>query len=173
MKPIVFVGFPCAGKTTAAKIMATQRQLQFVDLDTAVEEHYHTTIPHLLQKYGEFAFRRCEQAMLRKLLSCSDTVIATGGGAPCFEDNMQHINANAISIYLDISEETLVNRLENAYFKRPLAPQNDKEALKKYVHDTLLQRRHFYEQAHIILSENQLQDKKNLPEFFKNLHIPL
>ena len=171
MKAIVFVGFPCAGKTTAARIRAAQRNLQFVDLDAAVEEHYHITIPHLLQKYGEFAFRRCEQAVLRELLPHPDTVIATGGGAPCFEDNMQRINAAATSIFLDISEETLAARLKNAYFDRPLAPKDDDDALRQYVHDTLLQRRPFYEQAHIILSEHQLQDKKNLPELFENLHI--
>lgn len=171
MKAIVFVGFPCAGKTTAARIMAAQRNLQFVDMDAAVEEHYHITIPHLLQKYGEFAFRRCEQAVLRELLSHPDTVIATGGGAPCFEDNMQQINANATSIFLDISEETLAARLKNAFFSRPLAPANDEAALRQYVHDTLLQRRPFYEQAHIILSEHQVQDKMNLPELFRNLHI--
>lgn len=170
MKNIVFVGFPCAGKTTAGRILAAQRHLTFVDLDDAIEEHYHITIPQLIQKYGEFAFRRCEQSLLREFLSQSDLVVATGGGAPCFEDAMQRINESSTSIYLKISEETLVSRLKSPYRERPLAPQGD-EALAQYVHDTLQQRAPFYEQAHITLLEEQLRDLKALPDVFNNIHI--
>ena len=171
MKNIVFVGFPCAGKTTAGRIMAAQRHLPFVDLDGAVEEHYHITIPQFVQKYGELAFRRCEQAVLRGLLDQSGIVIATGGGAPCFEDAMQRINENAVSIYLDISEATLVNRMRRARQERPLAPRDDEAAVALYVHKTLLQRRPFYEQAHIILQESQIENKEKLPELFENLYL--
>ena len=170
MKNIVFVGFPCAGKTSAGRILAAKRHLTFVDLDDAIEQHYHITIPQLIQKYGEFAFRRCEQSLLRDFLSQTDLVIATGGGAPCFEDAMQRINENATSIYLKISEETLVGRLKSPYRERPLAPQDD-AALAQYVHDTLLQRVPYYEQAHITITENQLGDKEGMVDLFAKLHI--
>lgn len=151
MKNVVIVGFPGAGKTTIGKKLAVRLGLSFVDLDAAIEEKYHTTIPHLFEKYGEFVFRKCEQQMLTELLQQQDLLIATGGGAPCFEDAMDRINANAVSVYLQLSEKSLVLRLMNSKKRRPLVQAHDEMYVAKYVQEQLAGRSPFYQKATITL----------------------
>jgi shikimate kinase len=46
--------------------------------------------------------------------------VATGGGAPCYFDNMEWINNNGTSVYIEMSATALARRLENGKDKRPL-----------------------------------------------------
>jgi len=166
MKNVVLVGFPGCGKTTVGNQLASQLNLNFVDLDAAVEEKYHTTVPQLFQKYGELVFRKCEYQTLNELLQKEQLLIATGGGAPCYEDAMSLINQHALSVYLNLSEETLVQRLRNSHKVRPLVQNLTLPELQQYVHDTLCKRCSYYEQAQLILTEEALSDLSALKAYF-------
>lgn len=153
---VVLVGFSGAGKTTIGRELALRLDLEFVDLDDAIEEKYHATIPHIFQKYGESVFRQCEYQTLKELLKGQDMVIAAGGGTPANQDAMQLMNANAVTVYVDLSEETLVKRLKNSKKERPLTVSLTEEQLVEYVHDRLEQRLPFYRKAQLTVSEEKV-----------------
>ena len=90
-----------SGKTTIGRKLAECLDTRFVDLDQLFEEHYHTSIPLFFNRYGEDAFRKLEQLMLHSTHTLNHVVISTGGGTPCFFDNMEWINAHGISVYLN------------------------------------------------------------------------
>ena len=144
MRNIVIVGFPGAGKSTVGRRLADKLNMTFIDLDLYIEEKYHTAIPLLFQKYGESAFRTLEYSALREVLTAENAVIATGGGTPCHGDAMTLINAQAHSIYLQLTEEQLVDHLLHSKKKRPLTQHLSEPALREYVRKTLAIRKPYY-----------------------------
>lgn len=149
-KNIVLVGFPGAGKTTIGQELAAHLNLHFVDLDEAVENKYHTTIPHIFEKYGEFVFRKCERKTLEELLPPANLLIATGGGTPCYADSMRRIKEMSFSIYWKLSENALLQRLKESPLQRPLIQRLSEEELAYYIKSTLSKRAPYYEQADFI-----------------------
>lgn len=164
MKNVVLVGFPASGKTTIGRTLAPQLGLNFVDLDTAIEVKYHTTVPQLFKKYGELVFRKCEYETLSELLQQDNLLISTGGGAPCFKDAMALINKHSASVYLKLEENILIKRLRDSRKKRPLTDNLNTSELTQYVHQTLMERAPYYEQAHLIFLENEINDLSDLKE---------
>ena len=160
---IVLVGFPGSGKTTVGRRLAGKLGVAFIDLDLYIEEKYHTAVPLLFQKYGEPAFRALEYAALCEVLAKDGVVIATGGGAPCHADAMAKINARARSIYLQLTEEELVERLLHSKKKRPLTNSLAEPDLRAYVHETLANREPFYRLADIVWTPEEA-DKLPLQE---------
>ena len=133
--------------------MAAQLQLEFIDLDLAIEAKYHITIPRFFEKYGESVFRKCEFQTLKECLQRDNVLIATGGGAPCSEEAMKLINENSESIYLKLSEDKLVERLLNSKKKRPLTQHKTPDEMRDYVRTTLAAREPFYKMAKRVLSD--------------------
>ena len=150
MPPIVLIGFPGSGKSTVGRRLAGKLGVAFIDLDCYIEEKYHTSVPLLFQKYGEPAFRALEYVALCEILANDNVVIATGGGTPCHGDAMAKINARARSIYLQLNEEQLVERLLHSKKKRPLTNSLAEPDLRAYVHETLAKREPYYRQASIV-----------------------
>jgi len=154
MGRVVLVGFPGCGKSTIGAQLAEQLNLQFIDLDKAIEEKYHATIPHIFEKYGEFVFRKCEFQTLCECLELDNVLIATGGGAPCSDEAIRLINEKSISIYIKLTEEQLVERLLNSKKKRPLTQNKTPEELREYVQQTLALREPYYLQAKKIVESS-------------------
>lgn len=153
---VVLVGFSGAGKTTIGRELALHLGFEFVDLDAAIEEKYHATIPHIFQKYGESVFRQCEYQTLKEILEGQGMMIAAGGGTPANQDAMQLMNAHAVTVYIDLPEETLVQRLKNSKKERPLTVSLTEEQLTAYVHERLWQRLPYYRMAQLTVSENEV-----------------
>ena len=150
MTPLVLLGFPGSGKSTVGRRLARKLGVAFLDLDRYIEEKYHTSVPLLFQKYGEPAFRALEYAALCEVLAQDDVVIATGGGTPCYGDAMAKINARARSIYLQLTEDELVERLLQSKKRRPLTDSLSEPELRAYVRETLAKREPYYRQAHTV-----------------------
>lgn len=168
MKNIIIVGFPGAGKTTAGRILARLLGRPFIDLDEAVEMHYKATVSHLFRKYGEFAFRKCEQATLRAVLKRDGVVVAAGGGTPCFADNMDRIVAAGIAVYLRLPASVLTERLGSSRRVRPHTSCLEGPALRQYVNETLAAREPFYSRAQVVvdaegLSPEELAERLSRP----------
>ena len=144
---LVIVGFSGAGKSTVGRKLAERLGMDFVDLDLYIEEKYHSAVPLLFQKYGEPAFRKLEYAALMEVLDLENTVIATGGGAPCHGDAMAQINAKAQSVYLQLTEDQLVDHLIHSKKKRPLTSHLSESELREYVKVNLPKREPYYLQA--------------------------
>ncbi len=159
MERILLVGFAGAGKSTVGRRLASRLKWNFFDTDTFIERKYHLTIPDFFAKYGEEAFRICEQNALRELLQMDHAVIATGGGTPCFFHNMDEMLEKAFVVYVQLSPQSLFLRLKNSHKERPLVAGKSDDQLLMYVEETLRQREEFYARANLIVKgENFAMD---------------
>jgi len=144
------------GKTSTAKRLSKKLNYDFLDMDDMLEQDYHITISDLFDKYDENAFRKLEQSVLKKTFSLDNVIISTGGGTPCFNDNIEQINNNGISVYLKMSPRMLLDRLTDSPKPRPLLQRVSKENRLHYVEGLLKEREKYYLQAKYIV------DGKNL-----------
>lgn len=138
-----------AGKSTFGKILAKKLQYNFVDLDRAIENKYRTDINTLFSKYGEQGFRQLEQKALHDTADIENTVIATGGGTPCFYDNMKWMNQHGNTLYLKMELEAIMSRIRNSKKNRPLLNNKNEEEQRIYISEQLRLRCPYYEKAHL------------------------
>ena len=108
---IFLTGYMGAGKTTLGKAFAREQGLSFIDLDWYIEGRYHKSIPQLFAERGEEGFRTLERNMLHEAGEFEDVVISTGGGTPCFFDNMDYMNSHGQTVFLDVCPDVLFRRL--------------------------------------------------------------
>ena len=150
-KLIFLVGMPAAGKTYWGEKIAHRHKLQFVDLDRYVAGKEQASIPALFAQYGEKGFRERENKHLARLIQtvAESTIVASGGGTPCFLENMQLMKNAGTVIYLDSELVALLQRITEDTEVRPLL--NNRTDLSGYLKDLLAKRKPFYEQAHHIL----------------------
>lgn len=99
MVRIFLTGYMGAGKTTLGKAFARQMDIPFVDLDWYIEERFHKTVGELFTERGETGFRELERNMLHEVAEFENVVISTGGGAPCFFDNMDFMNRTGKTVF--------------------------------------------------------------------------
>ena len=107
------VGLPGSGKTTLGRQLAAHFNRPFLDLDMAIEARTGRDVREIFAEKGEAAFRDIEAAVLRAALAAGGPplVLATGGGTPCFHNNMALLNQAGITLWLDISVAELAARL--------------------------------------------------------------
>lgn len=147
MTRIILLGYMGAGKTTVGRILAKELGLQFYDLDWYIETRFCKKVSDIFAAEGEEGFRKKERAMLHEVAEFENVVIALGGGAPCFFDNMEYINNQGDTVYLKGTPEVLYQHLQMAKGKRPLLEGKTKEELKEYIQESLEKREPFYSQA--------------------------
>jgi shikimate kinase len=141
-----------SGKSTIGKYLAELQIHPFLDTDLLIEEKIQQNLKDFILESGEISFRLLEREVLREVIdSQQKSVVATGGGLPCFEENTQLLLENGILIFIDTPEEVLFNRLLNDD-SRPLIENLNENELKKYISVKLAERRPFYEQAIIKIS---------------------
>ena len=139
------------------RVLASELKLTFIDLDSFLEEKYFRTIPQIFAEEGEEGFRRKERKVLEEVSAFDDIIIATGGGAPCFFDNMDLMNNSGFCIFLDVDTKSLVNRLIYAKIERPLIKGKSLAELGKFIDGMMEKRRPFYEKARYILQGNEIR----------------
>lgn len=146
---VFLIGYMGSGKTTIGKVVAKSMGLGFVDMDTHIENREHKSVSQIFTELGEEKFRELEKKCLHEVSEYDEVVISTGGGAPCYFDNMEVINRQGISIYLNLSAENLAERLRKTNLqKRPILAQYKGKDLEKFIGDTLEKREVFYGKAH-------------------------
>ena len=147
MGRIFLIGYMGTGKTTLGKMLAKRLEMQFVDLDGYIERRFFKTIAQIFEEKGEEGFRKIEQAMLLEIADFENTIIAVGGGTPCFFDNMRVMNEKGLTVYLKTSPEALYKTLLKARMKRPLIKDKTDEELLAFVGESLAKREDFYARA--------------------------
>ncbi len=166
MAKIFLTGYMGSGKSSAGKTLATQLGYEFIDLDKFVEKEYKMTIPEIFSSKGEKEFRAMEHNALKKVIEKDNTVVACGGGTPCYYNNMELMNNNGTTVYLKMSADSLVNRLMNAKEKRPLILNKDEKQLREFVNRQLEKREDTYHQAQYTVKGKDL-NVKELAAFVK------
>jgi shikimate kinase len=141
------------GKSTLGRKLANHAGLQFIDMDHYIEKRNYKTVPQIFDEEGEAEFRKKERKALEELSAFSDVVIATGGGAPCFFDNVDLMNRTGKTIYLNIDPKILADRLLKSKTERPLIKGKSKEELVKFIGESLKKRNEFYMQAHYQITQ--------------------
>lgn len=113
MVRIFLTGYMGAGKTTLGKAFARKLNVPFIDLDWYIEERFHKTVGELFTERGEAGFRELERNMLHEVAEFENVVISTGGGAPCFYDNMEFMNRTGKTVFLNVHPDVLFRRLRD------------------------------------------------------------
>jgi len=147
MELIFFVGFMGCGKTTWSRKLAAHLGYDFIDLDQTLETQAGMTIAEFFTTHGEDAFRKLESEVLKQTEYSQSTVISTGGGLPCFFDNMEWMNKQGKTVYIKLSPKTLADRLEKGKDKRPLLRDKHGDELVAFIAEKLAERESFYTQA--------------------------
>lgn len=159
-----------SGKSTIGKHLAELKNHPFLDTDLLIEEKIQQNLKDFMLESGEISFRLLEREVLKEVIdSQQKSVVATGGGLPCFEENTKLLLENGDLVFIDTPEEVLFNRLLNDD-SRPLIENLNETELKKYISVKLAERRPFYEQASIKISGDksineiciEIQDKLKL-----------
>ena len=154
---IFIIGFMASGKTTIGKKLANKLNLPFIDLDNVIEETQCSTIRLLMYQLVEDAFRQIEKETLQKVIDENEkAIISTGGGTPCFFDNMSVMNNSGTTIYLEVDIPVLVNRLLHSKTERPLIWGKSKQELTQYAIDLIEKRNPYYNLARYRISGKNL-----------------
>ncbi|MDR2843855.1 MAG: shikimate kinase [Candidatus Symbiothrix sp.] len=161
MTKIFLIGYMGAGKTTIGQNLARRLNLQFVDTDKYIESRYRKKINQIFAERGEEEFREMERKALQEVTQFENVVISTGGGTPCFFDNMQWMNQHGQTVYLKVAVEELAHRLNICKQNRPLIKDKNLDEIRQFVAENLLQREVCYNLAHIIYSAGEWQHCKN------------
>jgi shikimate kinase len=163
---VFLIGYMGSGKSTVGKKLAAKLGLKFIDLDECIEQQNGGTIEELFAGKGEEQFRLMERAALHRVLEEDSFLLSTGGGTPCFFDNMERMNGSGLTVYLKMSADTLAQRLLNAKKKRPLIQGMNETELRSFITSNLEKREDFYQQAHFKVKAKSL-DVEELADFLK------
>ena len=157
---LVLVGYAGSGKSSLAKRLAKALGVGYIDTDTLVEQSVGATIADIFHYEGEEYFRRAEREVVDRLMAEGyNGIVATGGGLPAWEDNMERLNDIGTTIYLKRSPEQILSRL-SAYGrqKRPMFRGKSDEELLVFMHEHLAVREPYYAKANIVVDCNTMSD---------------
>lgn len=153
---IFITGYMGAGKTTLGKRLAELLNYNFYDMDEIVEVSTGYSIRAYFEKFGESSFRQKEREILLSHINDTDTVIATGGGTACYADNMDLMNRDGITIFIETKLETILNRLAGRIHQRPLLKNIPADQLPSFIQEHLKNRMEFYSKARIRVQEEEV-----------------
>jgi shikimate kinase len=148
---VYIIGFMGSGKSTAGKKLASFMGWTFIDLDKNIEEFAGKSIPEIFSQDGETSFRVIEAKILRNLDSLKNIVISTGGGTPCYDDNMEYMLGHGLTVYLKLTPRQLKSRLSQSHGERPLIKGLGSRELLSFIEKKLAEREIWYERSDIII----------------------
>ena len=151
-KRIYLIGFMGSGKSTFGKKLAKELALPFIDLDKEIEVKANCSITDIFKYLGEDTFRKMESDTLHELSDREEFVMATGGGTPCYFNNIEHINNNGTSIYIELDIQSIYNRLSQAKNIRPTIKDKKEEELLQFIKEKIEERKPIYEKADLIIN---------------------
>lgn len=152
--PVYLMGFMASGKSSLGARLARRLAIDFIDLDTFIEEKEGKSISAIFEENGEEYFRKLEQNALQ-IVSTKIAVISLGGGTPCQKENLDTIKKTGQSFYLKVRTEVLIGRLKNQKHKRPLVANMERIELNQYVEQKLAEREPFYLQANFTIEKEK------------------
>jgi shikimate kinase len=159
---LFLIGMMGSGKSYWAQRLADESNIDWMDLDAEIEKETSLTIKEIFETEGEEYFRNKERDALHNLSSYQNIIVATGGGTPCFHNNMQWMNENGNTVWIDEPVEVLAKRLEPEKAHRPLIKNLSDDELKDFLSNKLKEREPFYSQAKYRLNGGTLNLDKLL-----------
>ena len=164
---IFFIGFMGTGKTHSGRLLSEKLGIPFFDLDEEIVSHDGKSINEIFATEGEEYFRLLEKDVLHIITEYNESfVMACGGGTPCYYNNIDYMNKEGLSIWLNTTFETLYKRLLKEKDKRPLIRDLTSDQLRGYIAKKFSDRKIFYEQASIIIDEESAELDKIVDKIF-------
>ena len=156
-----------SGKSTLGRMLAEKLMIDFLDTDSLIEKNENMSINEIFETKGEKAFRTLETELMQDLSVRQNYVLSVGGGLPAIEGMMSKLNEMGTTIYLNVSQKELVRRLILDAEHRPLIKGMNQKQIEALVNERLTEREKFYEQAKIVLNNDEL----TLDALFNSLSI--
>lgn len=159
---IVLVGYMGSGKSTIGRLLSKKLNINFIDLDDYIERQLEKSISTIFEEHGEIYFRKMEHNFVKELMSKKDSfILSTGGGTPCYSQNMEVINSKSINVfYLKLSIVALVERLTLEKEHRPLIKNIETAEMPEFIGKHLFERSFYYQQAtNSISCDNKTPDQ--------------
>jgi shikimate kinase len=150
---IFLVGFMGCGKTTIGKLIAEKLNYHFLDSDDEIEKSTKLSIPQIFNEFGEHHFRELEADFIEKSKGLENTVISTGGGLPCFNNQIDQLLEIGFVVFIDTSIQQLLQRIQSS--NRPLISNVSEDERINFVENLLKTRRPIYERANLIVNGTQ------------------
>jgi shikimate kinase len=165
---VYFIGFMGCGKTHWGKAVSEKQKLPFFDLDEEIVKSEGRSVNELFAEMGEEYFRMAERDRLHQITEeHSSFVMATGGGTPCFFNNIDYLNQHGLTAWINCSVDCLYSRLVKEKEKRPLIRSLSDQQLHTYISKKYFDRRIFYQKARLIFQEDTgLTLEKMVSELF-------
>jgi shikimate kinase len=164
---IFLIGFMGSGKTHWGKILSEKLHVPFFDLDEKIVEHRGKSIAEIFKSEGEEHFRLIEKDVLHLLSESHESfVMATGGGTPCFFNNIDYLKKQGTVVWINSSTDCLHKRLVKEKDKRPLIANIPDDELKSYIIKKYSSRKIFYQQANVILPEEVITIENLVDKIF-------
>jgi shikimate kinase len=165
---IFIIGFMGVGKSTIGKKLALQMNVNFFDVDNEIELSEKTTITEIFKKRGEEYFRKIESTILKRIEP--NSIVACGGGLPCYNDNIKYINENGVSIYLYADANNIFKRIKKDITNRPLINYMKKKDLKSYIKSKVRERSEIYKKANFTINTNNKSETEILTQIHSLLN---
>lgn len=156
---IYLTGYMGSGKSKTAELLSKIFKYGYLDTDYLIEEKTGTTITSIFEKEGQEYFRKIEKQVLRSTEKLDNYIISTGGGTPCYHDNMEWMNSKGITVYLEANAGLLFHRLATSRTGRPLIESLDDVELMEQIMGHLAVRIPVYRRAMIIVNAANLNPK--------------
>lgn len=164
---LYIVGYMASGKTTFGKALAEKTGWDFLDLDEEVERLEGRPIAEIIATKGEEAFRQIESRVLKHTATMTRTVIACGGGTPCWRDNMEFMTLHGLTLWLIASPERIAERIREAGDTRPLVSGKSDAELIPFICNHLRTRQPHYCKAQWRLSGEKLETHTDIESAVK------
>lgn len=161
---LFLLGFMGTGKTTLGRALAADLGISFCDLDHYIETRYMKSISSIFKDKGQDSFREVEARLLREVGEFEDVVISCGGSTPLYFNNMQYMNSQGITIWLDSSIPVLFRRLKVARSGRPLISSMNDTQLEQYIGEELARRNPFFSKAAFRYSGDMLESEEQIAD---------
>jgi shikimate kinase len=155
---LFLIGMMGSGKSHWCRLLAKKLKTGGYDLDFLIESHEEKTIAEIFEEDGEDIFRKTEAKMLRLFKEKKAFVLATGGGTPCYENNMDWMNQQGVTVWIDEPIEILVQRLIPEKSHRPLISQLSDSELAAFLTNKRNERMPYYSKAAYHLQGQDISD---------------
>jgi shikimate kinase len=164
---IFLIGFMGSGKTHWGRALSQKLNIPFFDLDEQVVSHEGKPINQLFAEHGEEYFRMAEKDTLHIITESHDSfVMATGGGTPCYFNNVEYMNRSGTTVWINTPVDILFQRLMGEKEKRPLIKELTDDQLRGFITKKFADRRIYYEQANVAIDEDPVQLDQLIEKIF-------
>lgn len=165
---IFLIGFMGCGKSFTSRQLSVLLEMPAVDMDKIIEEREGKSIKEIFEEKGEAYFRQLEHDFLKNLSAEDHLIIATGGGVPCFFDNMDIMNQKGLTIYLNRNRDRCLAQLMKGIEKRPLLKNMTPKEIADFYDQKIQERKPFYEQAKWLIGDAEAEQ---MAEWIKERYL--